>query len=81
VGEVIDAKYGKVVTEKGEFHEGEPVFILRGQDLLALAAIDEYGGVCDEAGVEDDHLIAVAEVYNSFVDWQSANPNLVSLPD
>ena len=81
MGEVIDRKYGKVTTENGEFHEGEPVFILRAQDLVSLVAIDEYGGACDEAGVSDDHLVAIAEVYKDFDEWQENNSDKTKLPD
>lgn len=37
-----DMKYGKVTTERKEFPEGEPLFVLRGQDQLAQKALAAY---------------------------------------
>lgn len=36
------AKYGKVTSESKKFEEGEPLFILRGQDRLAATAVRFY---------------------------------------
>ena len=37
-----DGKYGKVTTENKVIPEDEPIFILRGQDILACNAVREY---------------------------------------
>lgn len=39
----IDAKYGKVTTERGDIPEDEQVFVLRAQDLLAAGTVRFYG--------------------------------------
>lgn len=72
-----DLKYGVVKTEHKEFHEGEPVFIIRAQDPLAVEAIDAYGEICSKAGVNSDHLAAVAKAAGEFQDWQEDNSSLV----
>ena len=38
----IDAKYGKVETEKKDIPETEPVFLIRAQDALAGAIVRYY---------------------------------------
>lgn len=39
----LDQKYGKVTVEHGTITPGEPVFLLRAQDSLAVETIYEYG--------------------------------------
>lgn len=38
----IDAKYGKVETEKKEIPDSEPVFLIRAQDALSGAIVRDY---------------------------------------
>lgn len=38
-------KYGKLIAERKDFHEDEPVFVLRGKDLLAPAAVEMYANL------------------------------------
>lgn len=38
-------KYGKLIAERKNFHEDEPVFVLRGKDLLAPAAVEMYANL------------------------------------
>lgn len=38
-------KYGRLVSERKHFPEDEPIFVLRGKDLLAPAAIEGYANL------------------------------------
>ena len=85
----IDTKYGEVTTEKGEIRDDEPVFVLRGQDKLAVGTIAAYqekveaevqsGAITEEDGAQ--LLEAVKSARRQFVEWADANPTLVKLPD
>lgn len=85
----IDLKYGEVEFEKGEIRDDEPVFVLRGQDKLAIGTIAEYqvrveneikdGAISEEDGAQ--LLEAVKAARRQFVEWADANPTLVKLPD
>jgi hypothetical protein len=39
---IMDSKYGRITTEKHDISPAEPVFLLRGQDLLAPFTLAEY---------------------------------------
>jgi hypothetical protein len=47
-------KYGKVETELKKIPEGEPVFLLRGQDVLAPVAIEMYANLLRAAAAGFD---------------------------
>lgn len=85
----IDRKYGKVTAERGDVAHGdgvplnesdEPCFVIRAQDVLAVAAIRDYAhrafhkGLADVAGGAHAAADAVA-------DWQFANEDAVKDPD
>lgn len=85
----IDTKYGDVTTETGSIGEDEPVFVLRGQDKLAIAAIAGYQGQVEEA-IHDGNigeeagaqlLEDVKTARRQFVEWADANPTQVKFPD
>ncbi|KKN45760.1 hypothetical protein LCGC14_0679830 [marine sediment metagenome] len=38
----IDAKYGEITTEKKEIPPNEPVFLIRGQDILSGPIVRDY---------------------------------------
>lgn len=76
-----DGKFGTVITERGAFHPGEPLFILRAQDAAAPAAIAHYGALCERAGSPEEHTRSLADVVIRFVEWGNAHPDLVKRPD
>jgi hypothetical protein len=77
-----DGKYGAVRTEKGRFHRGEPVFILRAADPLAPASVESYAARCFNCGCDEEHIAAANQRANAMRDWQEKNPTLVKqLPD
>lgn len=77
----IDAKFGEVTATEATFHEGEPVFVLRGQDANAIRTIARYRN--DLAGKESlstadkTRLAELDRVINTFSEWAVANPKLV----
>lgn len=38
-------KYGNLISEKKHFPEDEPIFVLRGKDILAPAAVEAYANL------------------------------------
>jgi hypothetical protein len=82
-------KYGKIVAERKEFHEDEPIFVLRGQDLLAPRAVEAYANLVRAAAIgeaadgtheTDDLERLAAECDNiAMLLWQSSNT--AKLPD
>lgn len=74
-------KYGHIQTERGKFHDGEPVFILRAADAAALETLGAYLGMCAFLGCSADHLGGIQDIINQFELWQHTNPELVKLPD
>jgi len=65
-----DLKYGKITTERGEFpREDEPVFVLRGKDVLALETLRHY---CEQArrfGCSGDFLRETSSAVDRFAEW------------
>jgi hypothetical protein len=59
---MADSKYGKITTERGDIPEGEPLFVLRGQDVLAPAVVRYYADLVEATcpdGVEEAKKIRV----------------------
>jgi hypothetical protein len=72
-----DRKYGKVTTERGEFHDGEPVFIFRAQDPIAWEAMEHYAMLCDQAGCGIEHVEMIRDQVHLFLDWSEKHPDKV----
>lgn len=65
----IDLKYGKVATEHGSIPEDEPVFLLRGQDALAMFALEAYREATWTACCAVKFREDVNKAIKSFRDW------------
>lgn len=76
-----EQKYGAVTTERGRFHEGEPVIIFRAADMMIVELIIEYALRCYRAGSPFAHVSAVLDRAKLFLEWQAANEGKVKLPD
>ena len=63
------------------FPSDEPLFLLRGQDTAAPAAIMAYAGWARSIGAADGHLQAARRACNAMERWQHANPERVKVPD
>lgn len=57
-----------------------PVFIIKGKDQLAPAAVDAYHDLCVEYGINDQarQVFAAGQEIRA---WQEAHPDQVKLPD
>jgi hypothetical protein len=70
----VDAKYGKVVTERGDIGEDEPVFILRAQDAYTATTIGQYLFMCVmNPDTPRRHLTMVMDALNDIRKWQHEN--------
>jgi hypothetical protein len=77
----MDEKYGKVLTERGDIAEDEPLFIIRGQDAAAVPAIRAYALKASYAGASDEFVQQVEQQAEAISQWQKANPDRVKVPD
>lgn len=76
----IDNKYGKITFEKEPgtpIPDDEPIFVLRAQDEEAPETIIDYAKKCERAGSPQEHVNAVMEVYDTFMDWQRTHTTKV----
>lgn len=75
-------KYGVISSSKKEFHDGEPVFLIRATDPIATHAIIEYARRCERAGCTPEHVDAAFDHAMRIGEWQRENPEKVkALPD
>lgn len=82
-------KYGKITSSFKQFPEEEPIFLLRSQDILAPAAVENYAQLLRAAaqGAEDvsvhRRLLDAARECSDFaaqmIAWQAENG--AKLPD
>jgi hypothetical protein len=61
--------------------DDEPVFVIRGQDLLAARAVAHWMDMAAEKGVNDTKLAAVAQHLKAIVDFQGMYPERCKVPD
>lgn len=61
--------------------ENEPLFIIRGQDALAVAAIARYQTLAIEAECDQSFINGLNESIGEFADWQHNNAESVKKPD
>jgi len=47
---MVKSKYGRISVEGKDIPEGEPLFLLRGQDRLAVAAVRYYASLVSATG-------------------------------
>lgn len=72
-------KYGKMHIEG--IDEDEPVFIIRAQDALAVAAIGAYSEAARTRGSTEEFVLEVRETAKDFTTWRAENPGRVKNPD
>lgn len=78
---VHDTDRYDAIRELLEIPEGEPIFILRAQDQLAVGGIRNYMRLGESQGLPREWVEEVRECGNDFMRWQTENPNTVKLPD
>lgn len=59
--------------------DGEPVFVLRAQDQVALSTLEEYYHRAFDAHAKN--LTRVRHAKERFREWQEKNPQKVKVPD
>lgn len=60
----------------------EPIFVLRGKDILAASIIAQYHTQFQKHGPDNSaFLTQVSNRLKEFQDWQNANTNRVRYPD
>lgn len=59
----------------------EPVFVLRGKDMLAVPLLARYLDLLKREGVAADSVEAVEARLKQFFDFATKNPERMKLPD
>jgi len=59
--------------------DGEPCFVFRAQDKVSVPGLEAYAALIHNAQAKNQ--IRTHEDIKRFVDWQSANPKRVKVPD
>lgn len=59
--------------------DGEPVFLIRAQDKVAIEAVNAYLSFAFD--VKANNLGRVRDLRDRIRDWQEANPKRVKVPD
>lgn len=79
---VHSADYGAIRAALGASFD-EPLFIIRGQDRLAVPAIARYQTLAIEAECSPDFINGLNEAMGEFLEWQSKAENVetVKNPD
>ena len=60
---------------------GEPVFILRVQDILAPRVVVRWAHLAEQAGTAQDKARGALVVAKQMADGQANNPHRVKVPD
>lgn len=61
--------------------DDEPVFIIRGKDLLSPATVQRWLDFAVEAGVNTDKMARVEEHLAAILDFQASYPERCKIPD
>jgi len=67
----VDAKYGRVVTEFGQFEDDEPVVVFRAKDRLLPKLLKVYSSLCRVAGSPVYHLDRIDKAAALVEAWQA----------
>ena len=79
----VDKKYGRVWLERTpqSMQHDEPVFIIRGADEAAPAAIRSYADAANNVGASEELFDDVMAFADEVEEWQSNNRPHVKVPD
>lgn len=73
--------YAAIQDPTGRIPEDEPVFLIRGQDALAVRALKYYASIAEAAGVEPAMVAAVRRQAAAMIEWQRDNrPKVPDMP-
>lgn len=73
-------KYGNAAGLEAKLLPGEPWFALRAKDRYAVDAVMAYAAICETNGLKD-HAHRVRMAAMQMINWRSANPDKVKVPD
>lgn len=78
----VEGKYGTITAELKEFHEGEPVFLIRATDPLAVPSVLAYAHRAAAAGCSPKFVRDCRIHAEAIKQWQYVNRDKVKkLPD
>ena len=60
--------------------DDEPLFLLRGRDILAIPLLIEYFEISKKAGCNDHHYFKLEEMTGKFVKFKSEHPGRMKMP-
>lgn len=75
-----DTKYGLVMTEHGNFLDGEPVVVIRARDACSVSTLSYYAMLCVMQGSRPEHVSLITQTLVNFTDWQRRNSKDVRVP-
>jgi len=75
----LETKFEKILRETSE--SGEPVFLLRAKDALALKVINAYIGMSLGAGCKMEFIDEIIKIAKDFEDWRISNTDKIRIPD
>lgn len=75
-------KFQAVQDTSGRIPAAEPVFLVRGQDALAVEVLEHYIDMYQEQPGHDPRILAeLDEHLDAIIDWQALNPDKVKVAD
>ena len=77
--EPSDGKYVKIITERGNFEDNEPIFIFRGRDMFTPQVLKFYAMLCKDEGATAEHIAAIKKHRKNIEAWQLENGS--KMPD
>ena len=66
---------------RGKFPYGEPVFVVRAQDVVAPQIVKQYAAEAFLHGASESFRKKVENAVSEFEQWQSENDERVKIPD
>jgi hypothetical protein len=84
----VRRKYGRISSELKQIPDDEPLFLIRGQDILGPSAVDGYAQLLESAALLADEdmskrlmgqAIEVRNISASMVAWQAEHGS--KIPD
>ena len=73
-GEIYKKSNGEIVPKD------EPLFLLRGRDVLAIPLLIQYFEISKKAGCNDYHYFRLGETTGKFVKFKSEHPERMKMP-
>lgn len=78
----ISGKAAKIIADCAQSDTGEPIFVLRAQDIFSIMGIAGYLDLIEKFSPNDHNMEAeLCDVIEMFKRWQSENRDQVRYPD